>query len=187
MKPKCVVFFGPSGVGKSTLIKLLMKEYPGKFSFTVSHTTRQMRLGEENGVDYNFISLEEFKGDIAKGKFIEWTVFSGNHYGTSKDAIVNATKDGSMCILDLDLNGVRSMKQIDDFDSTFILIKPSSIEELRNRLENRGTEESVLKMRIKKASEDMGSLDNEEFDLVLVNDVLNETFENLRSFVKILI
>ena len=181
--PKCLVFYGPSGVGKSTLIKMLMKKYPNAFSFTISHTTREPRSGESDGIEYYFNDRDVFLEKVIMGEFIEWTEFSSNLYGTSKNAIYDATKLGQTCILDLDLNGVKSMKELDEFNINFILVKPTSFDELRKRLEYRNTDINVLEERIKQATIDFHTIDEKEFDLILINDNLETTFDKLESFI----
>ena len=104
--PKPLAIAGPSGVGKSTLIKRLMSEYPDQYGFSVSHTTRKPRAGEVDGVNYHFVARERMEQDIADGKFIETNEFAGNLYGTSFAAVKAVQSAGKTCILDIDLNGL---------------------------------------------------------------------------------
>ncbi|XP_035216711.1 guanylate kinase-like isoform X5 [Stegodyphus dumicola] len=124
-----VVICGPSGSGKSTLLKYLMKEFPDYFGFSISHTTRKPRPGETQGKDYNFVDRKEFEEAIANGEFLEFTEFSGNIYGTSKKAVKNVQNQGRICILDIEIEGVKNIKKT-DLNPRFIFIKPPSIEVL---------------------------------------------------------
>ena len=180
---KCLVFFGQSGVGKSTLISMLMNEYPDVFSFSVSHTSRQIRQGETNGVEYFFTDVESFMKGLQGNMFIEWTIFASNYYGTSKEAIHRAMLNGKTCVLDLDINGVKSMIKSNDFPSRFILIKPKSFDDLKVRLQKRGTNDDI-DSRLKQAFADMSELNEDMFDLVLINDDINETYNKLVQFLE---
>eukprot|EP01137_Pigoraptor_chileana_P037136 Opistho-2@33758 len=131
--PRPLVLAGPSGAGKSTLLKRLLAEYPDVFGFSVSHTTRKPRAGEVNGRDYHFTSREEMIQGISEGQFIENAEFSGNMYGTSKRAVHDVLGKGRICILDIDMQGVRSVKNT-DLRARFAFITPPSFEELERRL-----------------------------------------------------
>uniref|UniRef100_A0A1I7SJ87 Guanylate kinase-like domain-containing protein n=1 Tax=Bursaphelenchus xylophilus TaxID=6326 RepID=A0A1I7SJ87_BURXY len=128
-KIRPIVLTGPSGTGKSTLLNRAMKEYPDAFAFTVSHTTRKPRDGELHGVNYYFVERSEMEKMIDNGEFVENVEFGGNRYGTSKMAIENVQKSGKICILDLELNGVRSLKD-HEMKFKFILIRAPSYEVL---------------------------------------------------------
>ncbi|XP_058246491.1 guanylate kinase 1b [Hemibagrus wyckioides] len=180
--PRPVVLSGPSGAGKSTLLKRLMQEYDGVFGFSVSHTTRNPRPGEENGKDYHFITREKMQESIDNGEFIENTVFSGNMYGTSKSAVEDVQAQNLICILDVDLQGVRNIKQT-DLNPIYISIQPPSMEILEKRLRDRQTEtEESLQKRLEAARIDM-ELSKEPgiFDIVIVNDDLENAYEKLKS------
>ncbi|KAJ2769375.1 guanylate kinase, partial [Coemansia nantahalensis] len=101
-----VVVFGPSGTGKSTLLKRLFAEHPAEFGFSVSNTTRNPRAGEVNGKDYHFVSREQFLEAVARSEFIEHAEFSGNMYGTTVRAVKDVAEAGKTCILDIDVQGV---------------------------------------------------------------------------------
>ncbi|KAJ1876789.1 guanylate kinase, partial [Coemansia sp. S17] len=143
---KPIVVFGPSGTGKSTLLKRLFAEYPTEFGFSVSNTTRKPRAGETNGVDYHFLTREDFIAAIELKKFIEHAEFSGNMYGTTVQAVKDVADSGRMCILDIDVQGVKSVKNT-DLGARFVFVAPPSEEELERRLRSRGTddESSILK------------------------------------------
>ncbi|KRX54494.1 Guanylate kinase [Trichinella britovi] len=181
MSSRPVVVSGPSGCGKSTLLSRLFKEYPDKYALSVSHTTRQPRSSEQHGIDYYFSSKEEMIKAIERGEFLEHAEFSGNLYGTSFEAVHNVVKSGKTCILDLEIQGVRSTKN-SNLNPLCILIKPPNLEELKSRLRNRGTEtdESLCK-RLKQAEIDMAAADKEQdlFDYIIINENLNEAYEHL--------
>jgi len=146
--PAPLIVCGPSGVGKSVLIKKLQETFPNKFGFSVSHTTRGPRPGEENGKDYHFSDLDTMERGVAEGLFIESARVHGNMYGTSKAAVEAVRNAGKVCILDIDVQGAKSIHEQQAWpDTRFIFIKPPSLAELERRLRGRGTEteEKVLK------------------------------------------
>ncbi|XP_038654389.1 guanylate kinase-like isoform X3 [Scyliorhinus canicula] len=154
-KPRPVVISGPSGAGKSTLLKHLLGEYGQVFGFSVSHTTRNPRSGEENGRDYHFVSREEMRRGIEAGEFIENAEFSGNMYGTSKAAVHEVQAKNQICILDIDMQGVRNIKKT-DLCPIYLSIQPPSFEILEQRLRQRKTEtEESLQKRLLAAKMDM--------------------------------
>ncbi|XP_041695878.1 protein PALS1-like isoform X3 [Coregonus clupeaformis] len=180
--PRPVVLSGPSGAGKSTLMKMLLRDYDGVFGFSVSHTTRSPRPGEVDGKDYHFSNREAMQEDIDDGKYIENTEFSGNLYGTSKYSVDEVRANGLICILDVDIQGVRNIKQT-DLDPIYVSIQPPSMEILEKRLRDRNTEtEESLQKRLEAARVDM-ELSNEPgvFDMLIVNDDLEEAYEKLQS------
>nr|AAH59563.1 Guk1 protein [Danio rerio] len=180
--PRPVVLSGPSGAGKSTLLKRLMKEYEGVFGFSVSHTTRNPRPGEEDGKDYHFVTKEKMQEGIDKDEFIENAEFSGNMYGTSKSSIEDVQAQNLICILDVDIQGVRNIKKT-DLNPIYISIQPPSMEILEKRLRDRQTEtEDSLQKRLEAARIDMElSKEPGVFDIVIVNDDLEEAYEKLKS------
>uniref|UniRef100_A0A914CSD0 guanylate kinase n=1 Tax=Acrobeloides nanus TaxID=290746 RepID=A0A914CSD0_9BILA len=152
---KPIVLSGPSGGGKSTIFERAKKEYPDAFAFSVSHTTRKPRPGEENGVHYWFVDQDQMEQMIARGEFFEHARFGGNFYGTSKKAVEDVQKTGRICVLDLELQGVFNIKQ-SHLDARFILVRAPTLEILEERLRKRGTEtEESLSKRIQHAREDL--------------------------------
>ncbi|XP_042273441.1 guanylate kinase 1b isoform X2 [Thunnus albacares] len=180
--PRPVVLSGPSGAGKSTLMKRLMKEHEGVFGFSVSHTTRNPRPGEEDGKDYHFTTREAMQEGIEKGDFIENAEFSGNLYGTSKAAIEDVQAQNLICILDVDIQGVNRIKET-DLNPIYISIQPPSMEILEKRLRDRQTEtEESLQKRLEAARIDMElSKEPGVFDVIIINDDLERAYEELKD------
>lgn len=179
-----IVISGPSGAGKSTLLKKLMGDYPDKFGFSVSNTTRQPRSGEKDGIDYYFTSIEGFKKMIEKNEFIEWAQFSGNYYGTSIAAVKHvADVLKKTCILDIDMQGVEQVKKT-DLNARFLFLSPPSLEELRKRLEGRGTEtKESLEKRLEAAKKEMEYAKTGAHDKIIINDDLNKAYKEMKEFI----
>lgn len=149
--PKALVIAGPSGVGKGTLIEMLKQEFPESFGFSVSHTTRQPRAGEQNDVHYHFVSVDAMQTDIKAGKFLEHANVHGNFYGTSIAAVEKVKRTGQICILDIDVQGCRQCRKV-KLPGTYVFVSPPSFEELEKRLRGRGTEdEEKIKKRLANA------------------------------------
>ncbi|KAJ2248150.1 guanylate kinase [Coemansia sp. RSA 455] len=181
---KPIVVFGPSGTGKSTLLKRLFAEYPTEFGFSVSNTTRKPRAGETNGVDYHFLSREDFIAAIELKEFIEHAEFSGNMYGTTVQAVKDVADSGRICILDIDVQGVKSVKNT-DLGARFVFVAPPSEEELERRLRSRGTddESSILKrLDAAKSELDYGNQKG-SCDIKIVNDDLENAYKKLVDFI----
>lgn len=181
-----VVFSGPSGVGKSTLLKKLFGEFPDAFGFSVSHTTRPPRSGEQNGVDYHFVTREDMQSEIAQNNFIEYAEFANKMYGTSKKSIKDVLQSNRICILDIDEQGVKNLKKLNDMTCKFIFISPPSVEELRNRLNSRGTETAeTLQSRMDTATSAINySKEKGSYDSVIVNDDLEKAYKELRCYLQ---
>uniref|UniRef100_A0A665X4L4 Guanylate kinase n=1 Tax=Echeneis naucrates TaxID=173247 RepID=A0A665X4L4_ECHNA len=180
--PRPVVLSGPSGAGKSTLLKKLMKEYDNVFGFSVSHTTRNPRPGEEDGKDYHYVTREVMQASIDNGDFIENAEFSGNLYGTSKAAVQDVQAKNLICILDIDMQGVKNIK-CTDLNPIYISIQPPSMALLEKRLRDRNTEsEESLCRRLNAARVEMEfSKEPGVFDVVIVNDKLEDAYGKLRE------
>ncbi|CAB4255113.1 similar to Saccharomyces cerevisiae YDR454C GUK1 Guanylate kinase, converts GMP to GDP [Maudiozyma barnettii] len=179
-----IVLSGPSGTGKSTLLKKLFAEFPNNFGFSVSSTTRNPREGEQDGKDYNFVTVNDFKKMIDQDKFIEWAQFSGNYYGTTVDSVKQVMDSGKTCILDIDMQGVKSVKGKPDLKARFLFIAPPSVDHLRQRLEGRGTEteESVSK-RLAAAIAELEYAETGAHDQIIVNDDLEKAYQELKKFI----
>ncbi|XP_060581346.1 guanylate kinase-like isoform X2 [Ruditapes philippinarum] len=179
---KPVVISGPSGSGKSTLLQKMFKDFPGCFEFSVSHTTRKPREGETDGKDYYFVDRAVFEKMVADGGFLEHAQFSGNCYGTSKMAVEKVQSSGKICILDVEINGVKNIKAT-DFKAKYIFVQPPSMEALEKRLRGRGTEtEESLKKRLDTVQE---ALDYAKvpgaYDHIIINDDLDVAYEKLKG------
>ena len=190
-EPKPIILAGPSGVGKSTLIKLLQKDFNDAFGFSVSHTTRKPRPGEEHGVNYYFTTVESFLKDKEDNKFVETTNYSGNNYGTSFMAVDQVSKKGLICVLDIDLDGVHSFKRLTAEGKIknapyYLMIVPPSYEELEKRLKGRGdTDPEATQRRLAKAKEELVFKDKKDFwDQIIVNDKLENAHAELKKFVE---
>jgi len=129
---------GPSGAGKSTLIGMLRKEFPEDYGFSVSHTTRGPRAGERDGVDYYFVEKAAMEREIAEGKFLETAHVHGNIYGTSFEAVNKVSAKDKICILDIDIQGVKSCKRLSFDTDKYVFIAPPSLADLETRLRGRG-------------------------------------------------
>ncbi|KAJ0042228.1 hypothetical protein Pint_17922 [Pistacia integerrima] len=179
---KPVVISGPSGVGKGTLISLLMKEFPSMFGFSVSHTTRKPRDMEKDGVHYHFTERSVMEKEIKDGKFLEFASVHGNLYGTSIEAVEVVADDGKRCILDIDVQGARSVRA-SSLEAIFIFICPPSMEQLEERLRARGTEteEQILKRLCNAKAEIEQGTSSGIFDHILYNDKLDECYKTLKK------
>lgn len=180
-----VVICGPSGVGKSTLINRLMSEFPDDFGFVVSHTTRNPRPGEVDGVAYNFVTRESMEAAIVRNEFIEHAEVYGNLYGTSFAAVKRLVDEGRVCVLDIGVQGARSVQARADFDAKYVFVEPPSAEELERRLRGRGTEsEESLRTRMSNAHRELEASKSIRFDARIVNDDLDRAYAELRGVVQ---
>lgn len=182
-KGKIIVVAAPSGCGKSTIINAIIAEGGLDLGFSVSATTRPPREGEKDGVNYYFMSEEDFRDAIAEGEFVEYEeVYPGRFYGTLRREIDRITDEGHNIILDLDVNGALHVKNVYGDEALTVFIQPPSIEELRRRLEFRGTETpEVIDIRIDRATYELGRAP--EFDKVVVNDRLDTAIEQTRNLI----
>lgn len=176
---------GPSGVGKSTLITRLQADFPGQFGFSVSHTTRQPRCGEVDGVHYYFSTIEDVQKEIQEGKFLESALVHGNLYGTSYDSIRRVTESGKICILDIDVQGVRSCRAANFPVGSYIFISPPNLKTLEQRLRGRNTEtEESLARRLGNAESEVKSAKSMWWDAWIVNDDLDQAYIQLVQVLK---
>ncbi|MBF0225043.1 MAG: guanylate kinase [Desulfobacterales bacterium] len=174
------IISAPSGAGKSTLIKAILKDFP-LIKYSISHTTRKPRKGENEGIEYFFIGKEEFKKMIEKNLWAEWAEVHDNYYGTSIKYIEDNINSGTNILLDLDVQGaINLMKKYPD--SITIFIMPPSMEELKRRLESRGTDtpETIAK-RLFNAKEEISHKDL--YSHIIINDDLNESIKKITSVV----
>lgn len=166
---KIIIFSAPSGSGKTTIVKSALKKFP-ELVFSISATTREKRGVEKDGVDYFFITEDEFKKKIEQNEFVEWESFYGYYYGTLKSFINAKMKDGKSIVLEVDVKGALKIKK-EYPDAVAIFIRPPSIEELKRRLRDRKTEsDEDLQKRFERAEMEIGY--QKYFDYVVVNDDL---------------
>jgi guanylate kinase len=184
-RPPAVVIAGPSGVGKGTLIGRLRAEYPDRFGFSVSHTTRAPRAGEVDGLHYHFTTADAMRAAIAAGDFVESAEVHGRFYGTSVAAVEKVAEEGRVCILEIDVQGCRLVRE-KGLPAKFLFVAPPSFEVLEKRLRGRGTEDeaSVVK-RLENARTEMDAKEEKGlFDRVIVNEDLEAAYSELRDALK---
>jgi len=186
-EPNPLVLCGPSGTGKSTILKAVMAQskYKDLLAFSVSHTTRKPRPGEVHGREYYFSDRESMSTDIAAGKFIESAEYSGNLYGTSKESVHKCKSQGKICVLDIDSQGVRQLKKASNLSPVYVFVKPPSMASLEERLRSRKTEtEESLNKRLDAAREEIAFGEEEGvFDALIVNDDLDAAINQLTSII----
>jgi guanylate kinase len=184
---KIIILTAPSGAGKTTIKTRLLKEMADQLSFSVSATTRTIRGGEVDGVDYFFIPESAFKDNIENNRFIEWEmVYSGMYYGTTVEEMHRIWKEGRTPLLDIDVKGALSVKKLFGNQVLSIFIEPPSIEVLEQRLIRRGTDNiQNISMRVNKAKEEMQYKNS--FDKIILNDDIEkataETAEIIKQFI----
>ena len=176
MDGKLVIISAPSGAGKTTIVRHLLGSGLD-LSFSISATTRQLRGTEQNGVDYFFLSVDEFRKRIENDEFVEWEeVYHDLFYGTLKSELERIWSEGRHVLFDVDVNGGINLKKKFGSRSIALFIMPPSVEELENRLVNRGTEsQDKIFMRVDKAKDELLLAD--QFDSLIINDQLDKAKE----------
>ncbi len=187
MEGKLIIFAAPSGSGKSTIINSIMADGGDEelnLHFSVSATSRAPRGEEQNGVEYFFLSLEEFKAKIANDEFVEYEeVYKDKFYGTLKSQVDKQLAAGENIVFDVDVNGALRIKRLYGKRALSIFIQPPSIEELRSRLEKRATDApEVIEQRIERAKYELSQAEN--FDEVIINDNLEIAQVEARALVE---
>ena len=178
-KGRLFVISGASGVGKSSVLGLVMKQCPG-LQFSVSATTRPPRPGEADGVNYYFISKEQFQQMIAEDAFIEYDAHMGNYYGTPKRELQEKLQYGDL-FLDIEPVGAFNVRKINP-EAILIFITPPSLEELERRLRSRGdTSEEQMKLRLERAKWEMEQ--SKQYNYVVVNDVLEDCAKEIMNII----
>jgi guanylate kinase len=181
-KGAILLLSGPSGCGKSSLLKKLYTVIENYY-FSISTTTREPRPGEEDGVDYLFVTKEEFKKDIQQNNFLEWAEVHGNYYGTSIKPIKIALDEGKLVIFDIDVQGFEQIREkLEDITTTVFITTPT-LNELEKRLNSRGTDsQEVIAKRIRNAQNEIKY--TQEYDYLIINDDLDDAADKLISVAK---
>ena len=185
MKGKMLIVSAPSGSGKSTIVNWLMKEHPElKLYFSISCTSRAPRGTERNGVEYFFISPEEFRKKIANNEFLEYEeVYENRFYGTLKAQVERQREQGQNVVFDVDVKGGVNIKKYYGDEALSLFIQPPSVEELRRRLEGRGTDtHEAIEQRLAKAEYELTFAP--QFDTIIVNDDLEKAKQEALRIVK---
>lgn len=176
MEPKVVIFSAPSGAGKTTVVKHLLAMPEFNLSFSISACSRKKREGEINGKDYYFLSADEFRKKIENNDFLEWEeVYADHFYGSLKSEVDRLTAAGKNVVFDVDVKGGLNIKKFYGKNALAVFVKPPSVEVLEQRLRGRSTDsEDAIRTRVDKALYEISFAD--KFDVILVNDKLDETF-----------
>ncbi len=177
-----LVISGPSGSGKSTLLSRILEDMPDIY-FSISSTSRKMREGEKDGVDYHFVSEDEFEKDIADDYFLEWANVHGNYYGTSFRYIDEALSKGKIVVLDIDVQGHKIIRDKLGDKITSVFITTNKAHVLEERLLARATDtKEVIQKRITNAKEEIKRID--EYDFLIVNEDITKATDELKSIIK---
>ncbi|MDF5727288.1 MAG: guanylate kinase [Rhizonema sp. PD38] len=177
-KGRLIVLTGPSGVGKGTLMRSLLKRHPELY-YSVSVTTRSPRPREIDGKDYYFINRSQFEQILERGELLEWAEFAGNYYGTLRESVLNQIHSGKSVVLEIELEGARQIRET--FPSALsIFILPPCLLELENRLRSRGQDsEEAICRRLQRAQEEINAAD--EFNIKIVNDDFETALNSLSA------
>ena len=180
---KCIIFSAPSGAGKTTIVRYLLRNVEN-LAFSISAASRQPRGREEDGIDYHFFSIEEFKRKIQLEEFVEWEeVYKDNFYGTLKSEVLKHWENGKTVLFDVDAIGGINLKNIFGEKALSIFIQPPSLFVLEQRLKNRRTETAEqIKMRLDKANEELNHA--EKFDYILLNDNLEKACYEIKEVIQ---
>ena len=183
MTPKAILFSAPSGSGKTTIIKRLL-QYFDCFEFSISATSRKPREGERDGIDYYFLSPEDFERRVQAGDFLEWEeVYAGTRYGTLKSEIDRIAERGKVVIFDVDVNGGLNIKRFFGDSAMAIFVMPPSIEVLEQRLRQRGTEsEESIQKRLGRSPREPDEASR--FDKTIVNDDLDRAVAETKAVIE---
>ncbi len=184
MNGKIIIISAPSGCGKSTIINAILAEGKIDMQFSVSATNRQPREGEKNGINYHFLSDDDFRKAINEDAFVEYEeVYPGRFYGTLKSEIARICNSGHNVILDIDVKGGMNVKKLYGDNAISIFIMPPSVEELRRRLEGRGTDSpEVIDQRVGKAEYEISFAD--KYDHQVINDDLQTAIEQTKDLIE---
>lgn len=177
-----VVVSAPSGCGKDTIVNEIVKEMGDDASISVSMTTRDMRVGEAEGVNYYYVSKEQFEENIRNGEMLEYTTYGSNYYGTPVGPVKDKLKNGKVVFLIIEVEGGENVKKIFP-DCTKIFVIPPSMEVLEKRLRGRGTDkDEVIRERLEIARTELQRAT--EYDYIVENDVLQEAVEDVKTIIR---
>lgn len=178
---KLFILSAPSGAGKTTILKKVMAQV-ARLSFSVSHTTRAPRGAEKNGVDYYFVSVDEFLRMQKQGLFLEWAEVHGNYYGTSRPSVSEQLELGQDIILDIDVQGAAIIARDKSVHSVTVFVAPPSIAELENRLRGRGTDSNeTIELRLQNAAKEIAAA--KDYEYLVINDKLEDAVSTLQSVI----
>jgi guanylate kinase len=180
---KIIIFSAPSGAGKTTIVRHLLSKHPD-FAFSVSATSRKPRGSEKDGVDYYFLTVEEFKAKIAADEFLEWQeVYPDNFYGSLKSEVERILENGKNILFDVDVVGGSIIKKFYDDRALAFFIQPPSISELEKRLIARSTDDKeIIRKRVEKAAQELAY--SHLFDVIIINDTLEHALQEAEDRVK---
>ena len=180
-----VILSGPSGVGKGTVRKYIMSNFKLDLSYSSSMTTRAKRDKEVDGVDYYFVSKEEFQRNIDEDNFLEWEEFVGNRYGTPKDKVEELRNQGKHILLEIEINGAQEvLRKINDDRVISFFLMPPSLEALEARIRRRKTEsEDIIQERLQKGVKEMGM--TEQYDHIIINDDIARASQEIVDLIKL--
>ena len=180
-KGNLFVISAPSGTGKTTILKKILATVVG-VAFSVSHTTRTPRAGEQDGVDYFFIDRDKFMAMRDDNAFLEWAEVHGNMYGTSRQAVETQLTADMDIFLDIDVQGAKQLQALPDLEAIFLFIAPPSWEELEKRLSGRGTDsEETIRLRLNNARKEI--TETNHYDYLVINEVVDEAVDMLRAVI----
>ena len=182
-KGAILILSGPSGCGKSTLLKEIYKNIDNYY-FSISTTTRIPRAGEQDGVDYYFVSKEDFEKDIEEGNFLEWAKVHDNYYGTSLKPIIEALNDGKLVIFDIDVQGHKIVRKKLNSQVTSVFITTPSLSILKDRLYSRNSDSNeIIEKRLSNAKEEIDSF--LDYDYLIINDDLHKATKEILAIANI--
>lgn len=176
------VISGPPGAGKSSLVKMLLEKFP-QMSYSISHTTRPRRAGEVNGVDYFFVSRDEFRQNIDNDEMLEYVQVFDNFYGTSKSYLLNTLKSGQDVLLDIEVKGVAALRGLLP-NGVFIFLLPPGPDVLKERLMKRGSEDrEMIEKRLNRLSFELGHIE-ENYNYLVINKELETAFNDIAAIIR---
>ena len=181
-KGSLIVVSAPSGCGKDTIVKKVLEKMEGQVHLSVSMTTRPMRDGETEGVNYYFVSTDEFRNKIENGEILEYTIYSGNYYGTPAGPVKKQLESGKSVILIIEVEGGENVKKLFP-EAVKVFVIPPTFNELESRLRGRGTDdEETISKRLEIAKQELSRAG--EYDYIIENDVLDDAVEDLISIIR---